>query len=92
MISVKHKYLILISCILISVWLLVAQVLGSRMLLIPCLLCFLALSVWSAIEGMAAPVFMLFLPFSPLLRLDKGSMSFFTIALLSVYLIYAIIG
>ncbi len=92
MVSIRFKYLILSLCILVSSWLLFAQAMGSVILLLPCLLCFLALTVWSAVKGMATPIFVFFLPFSPLLKIEQGSISFFTIALLCVYLVYMVMG
>lgn len=88
MIAIRTKVLFLILCFVEAIWLLVAQVLGNTALLLPCLGCFLALAVWSAIKGMALPVFLFFLPFAPLLKIRPGAISFFTIALIAVYLVY----
>jgi len=92
MISIKIKHLILTLCVFVSAWLLIAQTTGSLFLLLPCLACFFALSVWSAIKGLAMPVLLFFLPFSSLLRVGKDDTSFFTIALLAVYLVYIVKG
>ena len=92
MASLRHKYLILIASFLISAWLLIAQVLGSTILLLPCLLCFLVLACWSAVQGITLPVLLFFLPFSPLLKTGQGATSFFTIALLGVYVIAIVLG
>lgn len=92
MVSFRHKNLILIACIVLSVWLLIAQAYGSSVLLLPCLVSFLALMAWSAIQGMVMPVLLFFLPFSPLLKISQGSISFYTIGLMCVYLIYLVLG
>ena len=92
MISIRHKNLILVSCLLLTLWLLVAQATGSLMLLLPCLACFLLLVSYSAIQGVALPVLMFFLPFAPLLKMSYNAISFYTLALLCVYVISAVIG
>lgn len=92
MISIKHRFLILSLCIAMSIWLLIAQVFGSVLILIPCLVCFLVLVAWAGVQGVSLPVLMFFLPFAPLLKFGQGSISFFTLALLIVYLVYAVTG
>ena len=90
MITVRLKFIFLIACLLLSLWLLVAQVLGNTLILLACLACFVALVAFSAFKGMAIPVFLYFLPFSTLLKLQPGAISIYTIALLIAYFIYAI--
>ncbi len=92
MITVQSKIVSLGMCFLEVAWLLIAQTLGNSLLLLPCLACFLALSVWSAFQGMALPVLLFFMPFAPLLKFRLGTISFYTIALLIVYLVYMIKG
>lgn len=92
MLTIRPRTVILLTCLLEAVWLLVAQALGSTALLLPCLICFLLLAAWSAIKGIALPVLMFFLPFSTLLKIRPGTNSFFTIALLLVYLICLVLG
>lgn len=92
MISVKSKSLFLIICFLEAIWLLLAQVLGSTVVLIPCLVCFLAIVCWAATGGMVMPVLMFFLPFASLLKVAPGTISFFTVALIAVYVIYIVMG
>ena len=84
MLSVKSKILVLAACLLEILWLLFAQVLNNPYILIPCLMCFLALTAWTAIKSMALPVLLFFLPFSALLKIRPGTVSFYTIALLMV--------
>lgn len=90
MVSVKSKLPQLIICLFISVWLLFAQVIANSIVLIPCLLSFIILAVYSAYKQQAVLVLMFFFPFSPLLKLQPGTVSFFTIALVAVYLVYIV--
>lgn len=90
LITVKFRVLFLLACFVESVWLLVAQLTGSSILLLSCLLAFFALACFAAIKGVGIPVFLFFLPFSPLMKLEPGSTSLYTIALLAVYIIYLV--
>ncbi|MBQ7088697.1 MAG: hypothetical protein IJN04_03550 [Clostridia bacterium] len=92
MITIRTKTLLLCACFIEVVWLLAAQMLNATMLLLPCLLCFLALVGWSAIKNAAMPVVLFFLPFAPLLKFRPGTISFFTIALVLIYGIYTVTG
>ena len=92
MITIRSKALFLCACFIEVIWLLVAQTLGNTLVLLPCLACFLALMLWAAIQNIALPVILFFLPFAPLLKMRPGTVSFFTIALLMVYAVYTIIG
>ena len=92
MITIRSKTLLLCACFLEAIWLLAAQMLNVTVILLPCLVCFLALVGWAAIQNAAMPVMLFFLPFAPLLKFQPGSISFFTIALLLVYGIYAVTG
>ncbi|MBQ9779578.1 MAG: hypothetical protein IJW00_01405 [Clostridia bacterium] len=92
MVTIQSKIVLLVACIGEVAWLLLAQTLGSTILLIPCLACFLVLVAWTAIQGMTLPVLMFFLPFSTLLKIRPGMISFYTVALLIAYLIYAVKG
>ncbi len=92
MVAVRLKILLLVACFAEATFLLVAQVLGSAALLYPCLLCFLALVMWAALKRMSIPIFLFFLPFAPLLKVQPGTISFYTIALVAAYLIYVVMG
>lgn len=92
MIAIRLKILFLIACFVEAIFLLVAQVLGSTVLLIPCLICFLVLVAWSALKRMSVPVFMFFLPFATLLKMRPGTISFYTVALFAAYVIYTVMG
>ena len=92
MLTIRLRTVVLLTCLLEAMWLLVAQAFGSVFLILPCLACFLLLVVWATIKGMALPVLMFFLPFSTLLKTSPGEKSFFTIALLVVYIISLVLG
>lgn len=92
MITLRLKTIFLGACFVEALWLLAAQTLGNTLLLLPCLVCFLALAVWAALKNMAMPVILFFLPFAPLLKIRPGSYSFFTFALLAIYAIYLVTG
>ena len=72
----------LFGCLLIALLLCIVQISGSKMLIAACLAAFLAFHFWSCFQNDAMCVLLFFLPWSPLLRTDRGSISFFTIALL----------
>ncbi len=90
MVHVKTKIYTLVFCIIISVWLLLAQVLAVSMLLLACLACFLALVVWSAVKNMAMPVLLFFLPFASLIKLRPGVISMYTVSLIAVLLVFSL--
>ena len=92
MLKLPFKTLFLCLCFVEAAWLLLAQALGSMVLLLPCLVCFLALMTWSAIQSMAMPVFLFFLPFASLLKLAPKTISFYTLALLLVYVVCMVKG
>ncbi len=92
MITVRTKTLILIACIAECFLILGAQFIGNTMLLLPVIGLFVALIAWAAIKGMAVPALLFFMPFASIIKLQPGTVSFFTIALLAVYLIYFVKG
>ncbi len=92
MIAIRSKIIFLVACVVEALFILAMQILGSTPLLLVCLAIFLALIAWSAIKGMAVPVILFFLPFAPLIKLRPGTISFFTIGLLVVYVIYIFMG
>ena len=92
MITIRSKTLFLCACLIEAAWLMVAQTLGSMPILLPCLGCFLILVAWAAIRNIAIPVMLFFLPFAPLLKIRPGTISFYTVALLLIYLIYTVTG
>lgn len=70
------------GCLLLSAAVCVAQVLGNSVILLLCLLGYLVFTVWACNKGIVFPVLLYFLPWSPLLKMYNGGISFFTIALL----------
>lgn len=91
MLTIRVRTIAMSLCLIEALWLLIAQTLGYSVLLLPCLVCFLALVGWSATKGMAVPVLMFFLPFAALLKTSPGQISFYTLGLLVVYLLCAIL-
>jgi len=92
MLKIQSKVLWMAVCLLGVMWLLLSQTLGNMILLIPCLACFLAFVVWAALRGWAIPILMFFLPFASLLKFKSGMISMYTVAMLAVFLIYAVKG
>lgn len=92
MVKIPLRQIFIIACIFETAWLLLAQAVGSMVLLLPCLAVFLILMVWASLQGMAMPVLLFFLPFAPLLKMAPDTISFYTLALLVVYAVYAVKG
>lgn len=92
MVKIPIKTLCLCLCFAEAAFLLMAQAVGSVVLILPCLICFLALMMWSAMQNLAMPVLLFFLPFAPLLKLVPDTISFFTLGLLVVYTICMVRG
>lgn len=80
--QINKSYLAL--CIVIVILLCVAQVLGSTMLILPCLAVFLVLVGWSCSHNFTLPILLFFLPWSPVLRTSPLGYSFFTFGLILV--------
>ena len=53
MITIRSKTLLLCACFVEACWLLVAQTLNVTAILLPCLICFLLLVGWAAIQKAA---------------------------------------
>lgn len=78
----------LLGCFAIALILCFVQISGNRMLIAGCLLAFLAFHFWSCFKDDALYTLLFFLPWSPLLRLYKGSVSAFTLAIFLTSLFY----
>lgn len=78
---------LLIGSVILAVLLCVSQVLNQRLLILLCLVGFLAISAVAAWQGRAVPVLLFFLPWSPLLKPDPDSLSYFTFALIVVAIV-----
>lgn len=74
--------LILGGCLCIVALVCVAQIISNIAVLLLCLLTFLLFSFWASARSCVFSVLLFFLPWSPLLKLGVGSISFYTIALL----------
>lgn len=92
MVTIQSKIVLMVACIGEALWLLLAQTMGSTLLLLPCLAVFLTLIFWTALHNMALPTLLFFLPFANLLKIRSGAISFYTVALLLAYLVYAVRG
>ena len=61
-----------------------AQILGNRIILLFSLMTFLLFVCWECLYDFSFPVLLFFLPWSPLLKMNVGSNSFYTFALITV--------
>ena len=91
MISLRKKSFFMTGSLLVAVWLLVAQVMGNTILLIPCLVCFMALVLLASVNKMLIPVLMFFLPWAPLIKITPGTTSVYTVALLLALMICVVL-
>lgn len=85
----RFNIIFIVGCFVIVAWLCIAQIIGSSFLILPCLACYILFSVWACSKGFTLSVLMFFLPWSPVLKLNIGSVSFFTLALLCIALYLA---
>lgn len=79
---IKKPYLIF--SIVTVLLLCAAQVAASTLLILPCLVAFLALVGWGCSENYTLPVLLFFLPWSPILKTSPTDFSFFTFGLVLV--------
>ena len=81
--QIKQRQLwLLLLCLADAALTCLAQIRGGGLLLYAALLFFLALGLFAVSGGMSFSFFLFFLPWSPLLKLYNGAISFYTIALL----------
>lgn len=71
----------LVGCIVLALSVCFAQIIGNSMIILTVLVFFLGLVVLSNAADLSLPVLLFFLPWSPLLKLYQGGISFFTIGL-----------
>lgn len=83
--SINRKYMF--SCILVAFLLCLVQVRGSTLLILGCLAVFMALLAIACGQNDTLPVLLFFLPWSPILKLDQGSFSFYTFGLVMICVI-----
>lgn len=72
---------ILIGCIGLSLLLCSAQVMGNTIMILGSLILYILLLAWSCWNDFSFPVFLFFLPWSPIMRLSPSSVSIYTIGL-----------
>ena len=89
--SLRNKYGVLAVGIFMVIWLLLSQLIANRILLIACLFSILIFAAWSALNDIAMPVLLFFLPWSRLMKLGPGRTSFYTLALLVVLMVYLLV-
>ena len=90
MIAIKSKTLYLIACILLTLGLLIGQIFVSNSIVTAIMIAFLLLIAWASFNGFALPLLLFFLPWSPLMKIGAIGTSIYTIAVLTVLLIYVI--
>ena len=78
--EVNGKRYYLLMCIALAMALCGAHVIGSTILVIPCLIAFLLLVGWCCAKNFTLPILLFFLPFSPIFRISPDNFSFFTFA------------
>lgn len=81
----NRKYLI--ACIAIALVLCVAQIMANSMLVTGCLALYMVLVCWCCSNSLTLPILLFFLPWSPLLRLNPNSYSFYTFGIVLICLI-----
>ena len=87
----KINTIFVVGCFVIVAWLCASQIIGNSILILACLACYILFSVWACSKGFSLSVLMFFLPWSPVLKMNIGSVSFFTLALLFTALYLAIV-
>lgn len=83
----QENWFLLLLCVILSGLLCFTQIQGNNLLILLCLLGCLLLLAGACRQDKALPVLLYFLPWSPLMRLNPESISFFTIGLLLVCVI-----
>lgn len=84
----RNKRYFLWLSIIIAFGIALMQVLNSSIGLIVFLAGFGGLAVLSAIKDMSVPILLFFLPWSPLMKLQPGTMSAYSIALIAIMVIF----
>ena len=77
-------------CILVAVLLCVAQILGNALLTLGCIALYVVLMAWCCSQDFTLPILLFFLPWSPVIRTDPASVSFYTLATVMICLISVI--
>ena len=83
----KPELTTLLGCILVALLVCYAHIRGSTMLIIASLLLYVVFHLWTCSNDLGFSALLFFLPWSPLLKVYRGGISIFTIALLLTCLI-----
>lgn len=76
----QKKYLF--GCMFIVLMLCFSQIRGSTVLILGCMAAFLLLLGWCCTQEYTLPILLFFLPWSPLMRTNPASFSFFTLGMI----------
>ena len=79
---INKKYFV--SSVALSLALCMAQIRGSRMLILLCLGAYMVMLAWGSVRNHTLPLLLYFMPWSSLMRLGPDSFSFFTFGLVMV--------
>ena len=77
----------LLLCSLIALALCAAQVLGNKILILACLGAYLLFVAWNCSCSLTLPVLLFFLPWSPIMRTDPTSHTFYTFGMVLICII-----
>lgn len=84
--KINYK-LCLLLCLIISVMLCAAQVIGNTLLVLLVLIVFILFIIVYTFKKLTVPILLFFLPWSPLLKFSPGQISVYTIAFFAVCLV-----
>lgn len=87
-IPINKKYLI--ACVVLSLLLCTAQIIGHTLAIVVCLGLYMILVAISSCYDFTLPILLFFLPWSPILRTDSSSFSFYTFGMVLICLISVI--
>ena len=92
MIFFRQKHVIALFCVLVAIFIVVAQIFANTVLVLAALACFAMLVLWGSVNDMVIPVLLFFLPWAPLIKFQPGTTSIYTLAILAVLAIYVLRG
>ena len=84
-IPINKKYLT--ACVVLALMLCLTQIMGYTLPILACLAIYMALAAWCCCYDFTLPFLLFFLPWSPILRTDPASHSFYTFAMVLICLI-----
>ena len=80
--TLKKNYLI--ASVVIALLLCLAQIMGSKILILACLGGYLLLVGWACAQDYTLPILLFFLPWSPIMRLSPTDFSFYTFGMVLI--------